>query len=61
MGEAIPFQEHFQSMATLGCTFKVGDVYDYRHDRILTGKLSVHFLNDLPKYFVGYDLISNFP
>ena len=36
MGHAIPFQENFQSVAALGRSFKVGDLYAYHHSKIRT-------------------------
>ena len=32
-------ERHFTKMAAMGRRFQLGDLYDYRSDNILTGKL----------------------
>ena len=32
-------ERHFTKMAAIGRSFQLGDLYDYRSDNILTGKL----------------------
>ena len=34
-------ERHFTKMAAMGRRFQLGDLYDYRNDQLLTGKLEL--------------------
>ena len=56
-----PFQGQFQSMAALGRPFKVGDIYAYHQDRILSGKYLKCQLNQsdsIFRHFISALLVS---
>lgn len=44
MTDGRAFQPYFKSMLALGRNFQLGDLYDYRSDRIINGK---HFFQRL--------------
>ena len=52
--DAKPFQGQFQSMAALGRPFKVGDIYAYHQDRILSGKYLKCQLNQSDSIFCHF-------
>ena len=41
MGDESPYEPHIVPMMALGRHFKIGDLYDYCSDRILTGMLNI--------------------
>ena len=39
-------ERHFTKMAAMGRRFQLGDLYDYRNDQLLTGKLELFHIYD---------------
>ena len=57
MGDESPYEPHIVPMMALGRHFKIGDLYDYCSDRILTGMLNILKLG-IVKHF-GYILVQD--